>query len=561
MDIRLQLQIKKDPKSYADLYRNEVDKLRGMIKISKLDPAARNPELCSLLVFLPHISSHFEDSIAGDIFSYTLDYYSLLDKSMAHSAITSITTLKKTKQIGPEIFYKQAIPLVEEMDKRTKTVFIQFLIAEMIRDSEHWGLIKEILLQAVKSGVEAHAKRAAYIFMHMVSRGAWMDSESAEIVFKLVLDSPSVVVGFVFMYLLDKVELVVKEEDIEIPDEKNKRSKIKRETSADKRKQAKAKKELQKKLEAKKERLENKEPNIVLLLQQIEDKGPSYGAKIFKRIKTSNHSSDIKLQMAQVVSRIACYYQITIKGFLGYMLRFMFPHQEKLPQVFAAIAQSIHEETPSKEVEAICNSIVEHFCSDYKDDEVIAYGINSLRAIIKRYPEASKYACINHVLDYRRTGKARAVTASHSLKKMLKEAAKAATKLTPAASLPEEAMESDSSEDLPYKERLADEAHLYCEGLSNDGNSDTEEESLEESIDSENEDPNGFVTEEAISKIRKKATKEEMIEKAKADKHQRKQKDLPSTNREKQKETNYTVRKTKRKAIGKKLSKSVKRRR
>ncbi|OAG32007.1 protein SDA1 [Nematocida displodere] len=578
MDVRLQLLVKKDPASYTALYANEVEKLRGMLRISKLDPEAKNPELCSLLVFLPHVSTHYEEDIASDIFNYMLDYYTLLDKSLAQAAITSITLLKKSKQIGPEVFYKQSIPLIEEMDKRTKTIFVQFIISEIIRDKEHWPLIKETLLTAIRSGVEAHAKRAAYVFMHMVSREAWVDGASTETVFEILLSAPDVVVNFIFMYLLDRVELMVKEEDIELPDTEKKGSKIKRETKGDEKKKEKQKKEIEKKLAKREEKRLSKDPNIIMLLKRLEGTGPAYGAKIFKQMKNSNKSADLKLKMAQVVSRIACFYKINIKGFLGYMTRFMFPHQVQLPLVFSSIVQSIHETTPPKEIEAICEMIIENFCNDYKDDEVIAYGINSLKAIIRRYPEASAYKCIQYVLDYRKTKKKRALTASTALKKMIRESEKAAYKLKQAEkkaaqeearALAEENASSNASDGVLEEAEDEDEdendefetdsdqdlGSEYDENLDPNQDSDSDMDSDSGSlIESSEEDPNGFVPEEKISKIRKKATKEEIIEKAKSEKYKKFRKDLPTSNKTKQKETNYTVRKTKHKSVAKKLS-------
>ncbi|KAI5189141.1 protein SDA1 [Nematocida minor] len=571
MDIRLQLQIKRDPKSYKTLYKNEVDKLRGMIKISKLDPEAKNSELSTLLTFLPHISKHYDEDIAGDIFNYALDYYSLLERSLSQSVITGITTLKKTKQIGPEIFYKQSIPLIEEMDKRTKTVFIQFLIAEIIRDNtEHRKLIQEILINTIHSGVESHSKRAVYLFMHLVSREVWVDKESSEMVFEMIFQAPPVVINFVFMYLLDRVKLVVTEEEIEVPVVKKTDSKIKKETRGDKKKKERKEKERKKKEEEKKEKEERKEPNIIALLNRLGDKGPYYGSKLFKKVKASEYSPDTKLMMVQIVSRIISFYTINIKGFHGYMMRFLFPHQEKLPSVFSAIAQAIHQETPSREVEAVCELIVENFCSDYKDDDIIAYGVNSLRAIIRRYPEAAQFECIKKVMDYRRLKKKRAVTASSALKKMIRDIEKAKEKENnEEAENIAKSSKKNSSGDKENDEMADDDGdESGYEMASDEGSFDADASDDEESLsaddssfsgDETDDDSNGFVTEEMISKIRKKDTKEEKIEKAKADKRERKKKEQASTNKEKQKVKNYTVRKTKRKAIPKKRTKKTKR--
>ncbi|EIJ87460.1 protein SDA1 [Nematocida parisii] len=549
MDIRLQLQIKKDPANYTSLYMNELEKMRGMMKISKLDPQAKNQELCSLLTFLPHISKNYSEDISNDIFNYALDYYNLLERSLSQAVITSIIILKKTKQIGPDVFYKNAIILIEEMDKRTKTVFIQFLISEIIRDKEHKELIQNVLVDTIESRIEAHSKRAVYIFIHLISRDVWKDQNTTELLFKIILKSSSVVINFIFMYLLDRVRLTITEEEIEIQANNKTNQKIKRETRADKKKKERQTKALNKKLEEKKEK-QNSDPNIIKLLNRLGEKGPFYASKLFKLIKASEHKMEIKLMMAQIVSRIISHYKINIKGFLGYMMRFLFPHQDKLPSVFAAIAQSIHEGTEEKEVEAVCDLIVENFCSDYKDDDIIAYGINSIRAIVKRYPGAVEYDCIKRIMDYRKMKKRRAVVASTSLKKMIREINRQKEG---------EFMESEDEDVDESNDESGSDVFLSGEEDSYVEESESESEGDDESILSSTDNPHGFVTEEMIGKIRTKSTREEKMATSKAEKRQKKKREHTGTNKEKQKTTNYTVRRTKRVSIPKKITKKRKR--
>lgn len=543
MDVRLQQEVKKNPFLHLELIKNEVDKLRVMLRLSKMDPGAKNAELEQLLLFLPSVAHNCSEDVSGDIFTYALDYYPVLEKGLSQALITSLINLKKLKRIGPEVFYKQTIPLVEEMDKMTKTVFLQFLISEIIRDAKHWPLIRSVLAEAVKSGSEAHAKRAAYIFLHLIGRDVWKDAETSEKMFELLLIASASVTHFILLYLLDRVHLTVKEEDIDIPEITRRRSKIKKETKSDQKKKEQEKKERAKKIAKKERAAQEKEPNIVVHLSRMQEKGEKYAVLLFKSLKKAEYAAETKLQMAQVISRVVAYHHLRLKGFLGYMTRFMFPHQTQLPVVFSAIAQAIHQDTPPKEVEAICEVIVNNFCSEHRDDDVISYGINSLRVLIKRYPAASKYQCIQLVLRYRRSLKRKAACASDALRKMLFEAGRAERKLA------------------TEQRKAEEECELVEEEVQSDYQcSDQCSQEDSQDADSSSEQPFGFVPEEAISKIRKKTTKEEMVEKAKAEKYKRKSKPLPTSNKEKQKKKNYTVRKTKRRIIPKKNCAGVKRR-
>ncbi|KAI5159939.1 protein SDA1 [Nematocida ausubeli] len=561
MDIRLQLQIKRDPKSFTSLYKNEVEKLKGMIKISKLDPQAKNKELASLLTFLPHISKHFSEDISTEIFNFALDYYTLLNKAISQAVITAISTLKKTKQLGPEIFYKQAIPLIESMDKRTKTTFLQFLIAEIIRDVEYKEIIQNILKNTVKSGVEMHSKRAAYIYMHLISRNTWTDEKSTEIVFKIIEFAPETVIKFILRYLLDRVQLVITEEEVDMPSRKTD-LKIKRETKADKKRNERKEKLILKKLAEKKEKELEKLPNIVILINRIKN-APEITAKLFKLVKKSTYSSEVKLLLVQVISRMIAYCKITVKGFMSYMMRFLFPHENELPTVFATISQAIHENTLEKEVEAVCDLIVENFCSDFRDDEVIAYGINSLRMIIRRFPKAVAYASIGRVITgYKKMNKRKAQTAASALKKMVREINERGNDLDDEITELESDYATDEEittngndtpkEDISPNSNNNDYFSTQSENEGYSSESETESNGFENETD---DDSNGFVTEEMIGKIRRKATREEKIAKAKAEKREKKEREHTGTNKEKQKTTNYTVRKTKRMIIPKKKSK------
>lgn len=529
MDVRLEYQLRKNPSNYGDVFTAEAEKMRSLMGVSRMDPSSKLPELCGLLVFLSSVAHHYDEDISCEIFNYAIGHFADLDKSLGKAVVTAITNLKKSKRIDPGVFYRNVVPLIEEMDKRTKTVFVQFLVSEIARDAGHWDAIKAVLSDAIAAGTEAHSKRASYIYLHMVSRGVWADSGSAAKVFEILLAGPPVVAKFVAMYLLDRVELVVREEEADAPlDEAPKRStKIKRETKADKRKAEQHKKALQKRRLGEEEGRESKEPNITTLLRRLGPEGMQYGKKVFAKLKASTCRLDTRLRLAQVVSRIICFYQAAVKGFLPYMTRFMFPHQKFLPIVLSCIVQGVHEESDPGEVEAMCELIVENFCQDYRDDDIIAYGVNALRAILARNSSVAKSRCIRTVLDYKKLHKSQAVVASSALKKMLSELE------PPSSGHAEAASDSDPDSDS------ADGCSSPASDAPESGNAE-------------------FVTEEEIASARKKKSKEQIVQKARAIKKKRRgKKASATTNKEKQKEKNYTVRKAKRKVQGKKLSREA----
>jgi hypothetical protein len=498
MDIRLQQQMRQDPSSYADVYKEEAERLRSLIKLSKRDPGIKIPGLPALLVSLSTLSKHFKESIAGDLFEYSVESFKEMDRSLRQAAVTAIVNLKKSKEIDAEVFYRRAIPLVEEMDRRTKTIFIQFLVSELMREKGEWPAAKKIFSCVIDEGTEAHSKRASYIYTHMVSRGAWGDRESAEKVFQMVVNGCVPVVRFVSLYLLDRIELTVKEEEID-EGEGRKTSKIKRRTRADERRE---KREKMGRERRRKGKVEERSPNICRLLEVLGEEGKKYALGIFKRLKKEGLKLDLKLRLAQIVSRIVSFHRLKPKDFLSHMTRFMFPHQRMLPIVLSCIVESIHEESDLREVEGVCKIIVENFCRDYCDDEIIAYGVNAVRMILRRNRGVARFKCIEEITDYRRIGKQQAVAAGTALRKMVR-------------AVEEQKEEELESESLPH-EKIQ------------------------------------FVSEENIKEIRKKKSKEEIVEGARQSLRKEK-KSRASTNKEKQKEKNHAVRRGKRQLPGKKL--------
>lgn len=527
MDVHLQEILKKDPQNYSDVFFRELQRMKGLMEISRMDPGEKSPDLCSLLVFLSSVSHNYPSDISAAVFSYVLGSYQDMDKSLRQSSITALIHLKKKKLLGPELlFYQKTFPLVEEMDSRTKVIFVSFLLKEIERDREMWPAIKEMLLSAAEGGNEALSKRASYIYIALSHRGCWRTAEDIKHVFGMLVGPYASTVKFLTLFLLDKTVLSVEEQEREggekrpAPSNKKGGSKIKRESKADIRQAERLRK---------KEEKEERQSNLLLLLEKVGEKeGLRFLKGTFEGLKRSKLPLALRLSVAQVVARVVCHYQTYLKGFLTFMTRFMFPHQKLLPLALTAVVQSVNDGTDAGELEGICNLIVDNFCEEYCDDEIIAYGINAIGQLFKRSKKVGGFGVIARLVNYRKSKKRQAITASAALKKLLAGVG---------AGAEEEEGESGAEEE------------------ESEGGEEEEEEARE--------DGKEFITEHVIADIRRRKNKQVVIERVREGKrvvsNNKKNPHASTTNKDKQKDNNYTVRRKKRRVQGKKLSSRTKR--
>lgn len=149
-----------------------------------------------------------------------------------------------------------------------------------------------------------------------------------------------------------------------------------------------------------------------------------FAEKLLYHLKTCSAPLDHKLLLINVLSRCIGQHKLLLPDFYLAMLRFIHPHQKEVLKVLAYIAQATHTELNyGKEEEKnekddnstrvdndasiyegvlypVLKAIANVFIADHNGDECIAAGINGIRAICARCPDAIPRPLLHELIEY-----------------------------------------------------------------------------------------------------------------------------------------------------------------
>lgn len=109
---------------------------------------------------------------------------------------------------------------------------------------------------------------------------------------------------------------------------------------------------------------------------------------LFKQLQSQNERFEVKLMHLDVISRLIGIHELFLFSFYPYVTRFMQPHQRQVTRILQFVAQASHELVPGEVVEPVLKSVANNFITERNSSDVMAIGLNAVRAICSRCPLA-----------------------------------------------------------------------------------------------------------------------------------------------------------------------------
>lgn len=98
------------------------------------------------------------------------------------------------------------------------------------------------------------------------------------------------------------------------------------------------------------------------------------------------YSLDHKILIMQLLTRLISQHKLTVLPFYTYILKYLQPHQLRIPTILACLVQSVHDLTPPDILYPVVRKIAQEFCHPGVGPEVVAAGINAIRGVCGRQP-------------------------------------------------------------------------------------------------------------------------------------------------------------------------------
>ncbi|KAJ1984676.1 Severe Depolymerization of Actin [Dimargaris verticillata] len=134
----------------------------------------------------------------------------------------------------------------------------------------------------------------------------------------------------------------------------------------------------------------------------------SFTERLYSRLHkpgSEKHSTvdrfEVRLMVMKLIARLIGAHQLQMLSFYSFLLRYLQPHQADVTQVLALLAQASHPMVPPDAIEPALMAIANRFVTDHCSPEVMAAGINSIRAVTARCPLAMPSALLEDLTQFK----------------------------------------------------------------------------------------------------------------------------------------------------------------
>jgi hypothetical protein len=135
--------------------------------------------------------------------------------------------------------------------------------------------------------------------------------------------------------------------------------------------------------------------------------------KILKDVVDRKEERSHKIKQLKLVSALKCKHGLKI-DFSNVVMKFINPSKDDLKPLMLILLDSLNEYK-----EDLNRKIIDMFCSEYRDDDFVVYGLNFLKEMVKRYGEGERV--LESVEAFKRN-KVKCISSAYtSLRKLVKK--------------------------------------------------------------------------------------------------------------------------------------------
>lgn len=110
-----------------------------------------------------------------------------------------------------------------------------------------------------------------------------------------------------------------------------------------------------------------------------------------------------RLLVLQLVSRLIGLHKLIVLEFYSYVLKYLTPRQPSVTTLLACLAQATHSLVPPEDLEPLVLKIANEFVSEAAAAEVASSGLNAIREICVRQPQAMNDTLLQDLIMYRKS--------------------------------------------------------------------------------------------------------------------------------------------------------------
>ncbi|EMR08672.1 hypothetical protein PNEG_02849 [Pneumocystis murina B123] len=433
---KLQNLIKKDPESYREDFFIQWRHYEAMRDIFIENTNEKNEDFLNLIIFISQMCSCFPketEKFPNDMATLLLNFKNNLHSETKEKIIQALVLLRNKNIISSAYLLKIIFPVLSSSNTKSLHMRIFAVILSEIKNANLKScnnkinkMGKTILYEIIQKNKDESffGFWAVKLCQKLWNLKLWNDTFTVEIMKEAVLhpNTKIMIAAINFFLSIDNSS-----DDSDNSEENNQKNinNLNHKLSINKKNKRKMKKisktNIRKKRNKKKKSI-LKNFSAIELLQDPQ----GFAEKIFSKYFSKKNSHLIlkhKLLLLQLLTNLINAHKLNILGIYTLLLKYLNPNQKNVTHFITCTAQACHELIPPDDIEPIIEKIAAEFVIDSVGSEIVALGLNGIRAICSKQPLAIKKELLQSLSKYKKSKYKDVMLAARSLIKLYREVA------------------------------------------------------------------------------------------------------------------------------------------
>lgn len=428
---QLQNLVKRDPQSYKDDFIQQYNHFLSTLEIFKLSPDKENKSLDELVMFLAQVAQCYPEELKlfpQQLVDLLRTHSTTLSREMRNSFCRALILLRNKNLISPLDLLELFFQLLRCPDKELRKFLENHIITDIKNmNSKHKDMklnatLQNFMYSMIKDTNPRAAKMSLDIMMELYKKNIWNDSKTVNVIATVGCFSKITKVMVASLkFFLGTDEEDESSEDESDDNEPDLKAAIMANRVSKKTKKRSKQLENVKKLYKKSQNKKKKAPSFNFSAIHLINNPQGMAEDLFKQLQDGNERFEVKLLHLDVISRLIGIHELFVFSFYPYVTRFLQPHQRQVTRILQFAAQASHELIPPEIIEPINKTIANNFVTERNSSDVMAIGLNAIRAVCQRCPLSMNEDLLSDLVMYKNYKDKSVVMASRSLITLYRE--------------------------------------------------------------------------------------------------------------------------------------------
>lgn len=429
---QLQNLIKRDADSYIEEFERQHSVYNATKTIFEQNPTVQNDQLYELVIFLAQVAHCYPKQLSTfpqELMTLLQRHGTVLNADMRMALVKSLVLLRNKNMLTPTDLLMLFFKLLRCQDKVLR-IFLQDHIITDIKNinskSKNMKLNKELqnfMFEMLKDNHAVAAKMSLDVMIDLYKKQVWNDSKTVNIITTACFSKVAkVMVAAMKFFVGQDEENPVS--DSESDEEEGPNVKVLQMAARVNKAKKKNLRKVDKAKAALKKRAKKKNTKSVFdfsALNLIRDP-QDLAEKLYRKLEKMNERFEVKLMTMNFISRLIGVHLLYLPNFYPLVMKFLFPHQREVTKVMVYAAQAAHPQVPPEELEPVVRTLANNFVTERHSNEVMAMGLNAIRALCARNPHCMSDDLLQDLTEYKTHKDKGVMMAARSLIALFREA-------------------------------------------------------------------------------------------------------------------------------------------